>query len=751
MAEAGARASRRGGRLFSAVALLGLAGVVAAPRALDAWAEAKCERLSLAREPKAALAACTGAFERTATPAAAAWIAMANVQLRQVDEALAWADRPEVRELPRARRVRGYLLMVKGEREAGLAEYERGLADALASGDVGEAGRMAHALAGLHWSAGRYSAAFDSAELAEARAREAGDGATVAFALLAKADIFRHLGDAQRAEAAYAEAVAASEPWPSPNAFALLKQGMFLKERGMYGQARAPLERALALAEQTENGWVLAPATNYVAQLRLREGDVPGARTLLERASVTVREHVDGVLAAGMIARAEGRHRQALADIERAEPLMRTPSEKLDIAMDRAELHLELGEEAAAVAAWREAMETAEALSGAEPVHQGWVVARRRAPFDRLFVHLVERGRHAEAWEVLVRYTRAEALSQVAEDEDVPLRERLEAAERMKAAWKASAVATGREVAVPRRLPGGALLVVHEVAERFFVGVEDGAGVRFSEVGPAADSARAVHAFRGDPSDGAAAAALGEALWRSAGLEASDEPLLVAPTGRLRGLAFGALRAEGRYWAELRPVARLAHLDAGEREARRWSAEARVVGDPEGDLPSAREEALWVAERLGTTAAVGSAATCERVLGTKDVSVLHLASHAEVGLGGVKLRLAKCAVSSPEVLAREPRARLVVLASCASTMGREAAGSDSLATAFLRAGSEAVLATTRSVPDAAAGRMVRAFYRHGGADDPVRALARAQAELAPDLPVSVWSAFAVILRPDYSP
>ena len=110
---------------------------------------------------------------------------------------------------------------------------------------------------------------------------------------------------------------------------------------------------------------------------------------------------------------------------------------------------------------------------------------------------------------------------------------------------------------------------------------------------------------------------------------------------------------------------------------------------------------------------------------------------------GGRLKLADGTVSAHDLLRADLRARLVVLASCASGVGREVAGSDSLATAFLRAGSGAVVATVRSVPDEASFEMVQAFYEAGGAQDPIPALAAAQARLAEKWPVPVWSAFVI--------
>ena len=68
-----------------------------------------------------------------------------------------------------------------------------------------------------------------------------------------------------------------------------------------------------------------------------------------------------------------------------------------------------------------------------------------------------------------------------------------------------------------------------------------------------------------------------------------------------------------------------------------------------------------------------------------------------------------------------------------------------LATAFLVAGSSQVVATLRKVSDRGAHQLTTALFAHGGTHDPVRALARAQAQLA-DTSNTDWPRFAVFGR-----
>lgn len=265
-------------------------------------------------------------------------------------------------------------------------------------------------------------------------------------------------------------------------------------------------------------------------------------------------------------------------------------------------------------------------------------------------------------------------------------------------------------------------------------------------VGEPSSLAAVVHRVLGDPSD-AAAAELGEALWSAAQLAPSRAPLYIVATGRLRRLPFAALRHAGRYWIEHRPLARLLSLDAPRGDATAFSDAVLVVGDPSGNLPQAREEARWVASQLNVSPLLGTNATAAAILEADRPSVLHLATHATVGLGGTALVLADRDLSAREVRHERPSARVVVLASCASAVGRESSGADSLSNAFLSVGSSAVVATLLRTPDGVTRKMIEAFYRNGGAGDPIGAMSRAQAELQRELPVVLWSSFVVSVGP----
>lgn len=105
------------------------------------------------------------------------------------------------------------------------------------------------------------------------------------------------------------------------------------------------------------------------------------------------------------------------------------------------------------------------------------------------------------------------------------------------------------------------------------------------------------------------------------------------------------------------------------------------------------------------------------------------------------------AMTLAEIAGVRPMARVVVLGACDSATARDDSGWGSLASAFLIAGAEAVVATSWRVPDTEVPTLMDQFYDAGGATDPARALAAAQKTLATKLPARTWAAFAVIAAP----
>jgi CHAT domain-containing protein len=163
-----------------------------------------------------------------------------------------------------------------------------------------------------------------------------------------------------------------------------------------------------------------------------------------------------------------------------------------------------------------------------------------------------------------------------------------------------------------------------------------------------------------------------------------------------------------------------------------------IVGDPDGTLPSAREEAASVRSALGAGAQslIGDAATLDRLRNAaSEARVLHLATHGVLDAdrpgdsyllmaGGEHLTVADAMTLG---LAETD---LVVLSACQSGLGGDGLEYATIARAFAHAGARSVVATLWSVNDVASEALVRRFYRAlRSGDDVLTALTRAQRAL----------------------
>jgi CHAT domain-containing protein len=155
-----------------------------------------------------------------------------------------------------------------------------------------------------------------------------------------------------------------------------------------------------------------------------------------------------------------------------------------------------------------------------------------------------------------------------------------------------------------------------------------------------------------------------------------------------------------------------------------------VLADTRGDLPKAKREAELAAARFGGRPLLGPAATSTALFAATRDGSLHVAMHTRVALGAGALDLFDRPVSALEIASRSAGPRLVLLSGCASAAADDGELATSLATAFVASGSVQVIATLRPVSDDGAAELTAAFYREGGATDPARALARAQAAAA---------------------
>jgi tetratricopeptide (TPR) repeat protein len=169
-----------------------------------------------------------------------------------------------------------------------------------------------------------------------------------------------------------------------------------------------------------------------------------------------------------------------------------------------------------------------------------------------------------------------------------------------------------------------------------------------------------------------------------------------------------------------------------------------VLGDPLGDLPGARAEAIATAQRFNVVPKLGSTATREVLFSGNHAALLAVASHAEATPLGARLRLADRDVTTADILDHALAPELVMLATCASaSVGTDPWGA--LAGAFLAAGTPNVIASRWALDDRASRELVARFYAADGIHAPAVALAIAQREaISHQVPVSTWAALVAL-------
>ncbi|MFK8015077.1 MAG: CHAT domain-containing protein [Gammaproteobacteria bacterium] len=217
-----------------------------------------------------------------------------------------------------------------------------------------------------------------------------------------------------------------------------------------------------------------------------------------------------------------------------------------------------------------------------------------------------------------------------------------------------------------------------------------------------------------------------------------------------------ALRVGKEPWIERTALIHSAALPASPG-ATRSQGHALLVGDPSGNLRAARHEVEHIARIIGDapgwagTSISGDQATASAVREQlKGTTLLHYAGHASYGdelgweselhlAGGSKLGVG-------DLLTIDHAPEVVVLSGCetAARPGIKTA-SMGLANAFLAAGSQSVIATSRAVDDQTARAITTAFYQHWFDGQPIeQALRSAQRDVKETQSGADWSAFRLI-------
>jgi CHAT domain-containing protein len=646
--------------------------------------------------------------------------------------------------------------------------FVRALDECRAEGLQEPALRLAHALFESHWGATEYREALAYSELALALADELEHVAWQRTVLQAVFVLRFSIGDLTGAEAALRRTHALvdredADQW----AYLRLYEATIRKHQGELAGAVSAYRDVLdaaPLGHPTRSDARFELIELYVALGRVPEAeqqleavlegrDAPRPDRLTYQLAKAY-HHAEVAEAKGDLATAESSLRAALdADLPRDwEWLL---YDRLGRVLEARGGHVE------ASAAYERAIATVEAMRASfeEEELQEWLLARKREPYESLFVLHVEHGElhlalqtmeRARARAFLDAFIRATSPGKHSEAQPLDAVLRAEALPGLVRQLERSPVVALRPIDDLLAAVEGHHVLMYFWAKRrlWLVTLRDGEPTLTALPLTHDELERQLTRLLADPDDETVAAALGRALVPAEVLPARGRPLHVVTDGLLGELPFGALLVDGHPLVLDHAIAHVPSLNvlaAWSQQRAPASGPAVVLGDPQGDLPSAAMEVTEVAALLGAVPRRGTEARIEVLREARRASVLHVATHAGHDALGPWLALADGRAHTDAILEMEASPELVVLATCQSASRPGDTMWGSLGAAFLAAGSQAVLATLWSVDDALTRRFVLRFYREGGATAPVEALARTQRAFAAEgEPASVWAPFVVL-------
>lgn len=623
----------------------------------------------------------------------------------------------------------------------------------------GLAARAYYSLASVQSLQGDFAAALLAVTKSLRNARLANDSELEGLATVIAARILLSVGHragalalAQRATRLVTEGVQIF--WP------VVEVGNVFQETGAFHRAQVAFEQALGMAFSVSDSSAIQTLHLELADVMTETGLLDQARDHLEEAAVldpSGRMKVERLALEGRLLAKRGNLAEATRLLEQARGLVNIEDldEVHDIEESLAALALQQGKLEEAERWARSALVRIDRLHGYRPppLFGALAVNMHRESYELLFASLARAGK-AEAALRAIHHWRAQAvfshLAPRASSEvtlDAALREvtALQDATAVleTSAARARAVTEGAASALPL------LALVVARGELWRLTAVEGS-VELVNLGSLAQlSAALLDPFRSRPTDRELARRAGRVLLPAALAWRTEEPLRLFLDDALTALPLEALRADdGTALVALRPLVRtLLPLDGACAEMAPIGTGA-LLADPFGDLPAARAEVSRLAAALGATPRLGPAATIAAVQEARTADFLHLAVHGDTDDIGGLLRLHDGALRATELIAHQQAPRRVVLATCATAAADR--GYYSMATAYLAAGADQVIATLRPVSDQGAAQLLVLLYRNGVPEDLPRALAAAQAELA-DTSHPDWPHFVTFGRPTCAP
>jgi len=448
-----------------------------------------------------------------------------------------------------------------------------------------------------------------------------------------------------------------------------------------------------------------------------------------------------------------------------------TQDDRIDVAILRARIELERGDLPSAERWAGQGVDQAEAVRGTQSVLElrPWVLTKRRASYELRFTALA-RSQQVEAaamaFDQWQGRTVLDALARPRPPATLDYRSMADQITRLEK-WLLVAI----EAPFARAPNQDSVLGTMRDIDLVALIVADGdvwrltanhGPPRLDRIVALAEMKDCFDKFRGHATDIKLASKLGRLLLPDDSFRETREALHVVLDGRLGGLPVAALRQGGPPLIAMRPIVRLLRLPETRCVHVNRSGHATVLAFSDGTIRNVLTEAEQVASLLHATSEIGASATRAALFAAANDAVLHVAAHGTIatigggsgdgkdgGYGGA-IVLADREVSALEISASQLAPSLVVLSACdaarSDDFDSELAGS--LASGFLGAGSQHVVATLRPISDNGALEISTRFYP-GGVADPARALAAAQAALV-NTTNRDWPYFAVF-DPDVCP
>ncbi len=227
---------------------------------------------------------------------------------------------------------------------------------------------------------------------------------------------------------------------------------------------------------------------------------------------------------------------------------------------------------------------------------------------------------------------------------------------------------------------------------------------------------RLIYDYQDDPGNLDILNTLGKLLLPENALPETSAHIYFSPDKAISGIALSSLRINSQFLIERNTLSlvpnasSLIKIKSHNSVSTPNKADFIVMGDPENNLPAARQEVIDIANKLNTRVHLGEDASFAIILQNKQPQILHLATHSGVNYLGSWLRFSNADIPAITFMDQKIRPNLAMLVSCGSAEPVSSNIWGSLAGSFLSSGTSSVVATLWSIEDNMTEEMMNNFY-----------------------------------------